>query len=120
MIYPVEQSASYRALTDLIPAAKVINVTGLSKETGWLGIHNRGTRCHELSSRWMLEVLNAGYKIDILTQSGRVLYACHPNDARVVINYSAAHTPPENGVLAWRISPSYVMSVRSSPIKDQQ
>jgi hypothetical protein len=117
MTYLVEQSSSYRILTDLIPSAKVINETGLNKETGWLSIHNRGTKCHELSSRWLLEVVNAKCKVDILTQSGRTLYACHPNDARVVINYSAAHTPPENGVVAWRVSPMYLAQIETSAIK---
>lgn len=107
MIYPVTQSSSYRLLTELVPAARAINETGLNKETGWLSIHNRGSRCQELSASWLVEVLNSNYQVDIQTYNGKTLYACHPNDARVVLTYSAGHMPPANGIVAWRISPSH-------------
>lgn len=76
----------------------------ISNEHGWIN-HSLNGAQQRKSTQYLIEALNSGMVVDLITQDGRNILRSDINSARVKLEYNTSVTPPSNGVVAWRVSP---------------
>lgn len=64
-------------------------------------LHSKSMLSQDASIKGMLDVLRAGYGLDLLLQDGSTIMNSDVSSARVKITYNTSVTPPANGIIAW-------------------